>query len=85
MTDNPGLYNLALPDVTLPTEPTEDRLEYRLLGQPGGGYPPYDFTACTPEDIATICRLWVSVHRDWADTTLLVRRVQTRASEWREL
>lgn len=77
-----------LDDVALPDEPTEDRIEYRLTGQPDGGYPCYDFTAHSPEHIEDLRRIWDKVQSGaygWTDTKLMVRRVQIRASEWTEV
>lgn len=82
-TDHPGLDDMPLPD-----EPTEDRIEYRLTGQPDGGYPYYDFTARETEHIEDVWRIWGKVQSGvygWTGTKLMVRRVQVRTSEWTEV
>lgn len=75
-------------DVVLPSEPTEDRLEYRLTGQPDSGYPYYDFTARETEHIEAVRAIWEKVQSGaygWTDTKLMVRRVQVRTSNWTEV
>lgn len=77
-----------LDDVALPEEPTEDRLEYRLTGQPDGGYPYYDFTAREAEHIEAVREIWEKTQSGaygWTDVKLMARRVQVRTSEWTEV
>lgn len=84
----PGAAHTELADVALPGEPTEDRIEYRLTGQPDGGYPYYDFTARETEHIEAVRAIWEKVQSDayrWIGTKLMVRRVQVRTSEWTEV
>lgn len=70
-----------------PSTEVEEFDEWRLTGNPGHGYPPYDFTGREPINIAKVRDLWTKIQsgeRDWTDAKLTMRHVTIARTEWAE-
>lgn len=63
----------------------ETYTEYRLTGDPGDGYPPYEFTTHDKINIAALRVLWSKYKDKWISPTFTKRTVRIQRTEWEDV